>query len=116
MRKFGKIVIYLLLVIAFTVLLGFMAEGESSAVGDLAANKEILRRALDEFWNQRDVGAINELYSTDYLGHDPNGLHGATLEEFKQSAAGLFIAFPDFHLTIDDEVAEGDKVVKYRYA
>jgi steroid delta-isomerase-like uncharacterized protein len=112
MRKFGKIVIYLLLVIAFTVLLGFMAEGESSAVGDLAANKEILRRALDEFWNQRDVGAINELYSTDYLGHDPNGLHGATLEEFKQSAAGLFIAFPDFHLTIDDEVAEGDKVVK----
>jgi hypothetical protein len=30
MRKFGKIVIYLLLIIAFTVLMGFTAEGESS--------------------------------------------------------------------------------------
>ena len=83
MSKFRKIVICLILVITFTVLMGFMAESESSAAGDLAANKEILRRALDEFWNQRDVGAIDELYSTDYSGHDPNGLHGATLEEFK---------------------------------
>ena len=84
----------------------------TGAPGDPAANKQILRRAVDDFWNQRDVGAIDELYATDYLGHDPTGLHGATLEEFKQSIAGLFTAFPDFHLTIDDEVAEGDKVVK----
>ena len=80
--------------------------------GDPAANKEILRHTLNDFWNQRDVGAIDELYATDYLGHDPSGLNGATLEEVKQSAAGIFTAFPDFHLTIDDEVAEGDKVVK----
>ena len=84
----------------------------TGAPGDPAANKEIFSRAVDDFWNQRDVGAIDELYATDYLGHDPSGLHGATLEEFKQSTAGLFTAFPDFHLTIDDEVAEGDKVVK----
>jgi steroid delta-isomerase-like uncharacterized protein len=90
--------------------------GTPSAVtgdpGDPAANKEILRRTLDDFWNQRDVSAIDELYATDYLSHDPTGLHGATLEEFKQSTARLFTAFPDFHLTIDDEIAEGDKVVK----
>jgi steroid delta-isomerase-like uncharacterized protein len=84
----------------------------TGAPGDPAANKEILRRTLDDFWNQRDVGAIDELYATDYLGHDPSGLHGATLEEFKQSSAGLFTAFPDFHLIIDDEVAEGDKIAK----
>ena len=82
------------------------------APGDPAANKEILQHTVDDFWNQRDVGAIDELYATDYLGHDPSGLHGATLDEFKQSTAGLFTAFPDFHLTIDDEIAEGDKVAK----
>jgi len=82
------------------------------APGDPAANKEILQHTVDDFWNQRDVGAIDELYAIDYLGHDPSGLHGATLDEFKQSTAGLFTAFPDFHLTIDDEIAEGDKVAK----
>jgi len=84
----------------------------TGAPGDPDANKEILRRALDDFWNQRDMGAIDELYATGYLGHDPSGLHGATLKEFKQATAGLFTAFPDFHLTIDNEVVEGDKVVK----
>ena len=80
--------------------------------GDLAANKEILRRTRDDFWNQRDMGAIDELYATNYLGHDPTGVHGATLEEFKKSNAEFFTAFPDFHLIIDDEVAEGDKIAK----
>ena len=50
-RKFGKIVIYLILVITFTILMGFTAEGESSAVGELAANKEILHRYIEEVWN-----------------------------------------------------------------
>ena len=80
--------------------------------GDPDANKKIFHRTINDFWNQGDVGVMDELYAIDYLGHDPTGLHGATLEEFKQATAGLFTAFPDFHLTIDDEVAEGDKVVK----
>jgi steroid delta-isomerase-like uncharacterized protein len=80
--------------------------------GDPAANKKIFHRTVDDFWNHMDVGVIDELYATDYLGHDPSGLHGTTLEEMKQSAAGLFTAFPDFHLILDDEIAEGDKIAK----
>ncbi|GAH82336.1 unnamed protein product, partial [marine sediment metagenome] len=49
MRKFGKIVSYLILVIAFTVLMGFMAECESKkAVTE--ENKAIIGR-LSELWN-----------------------------------------------------------------
>jgi steroid delta-isomerase-like uncharacterized protein len=80
--------------------------------GDPDANKKIFYRTINDFWNQGDVGVVDDLYATDYLGHDPAGLHGATLEEFKQSAAGLFTAFPDFHLILNDEVVEGDKIAK----
>ena len=80
--------------------------------GDPDANKKIFYRTINDFWNQGDVGVIDELYAIDYLGHDPSGLHGATLEEFKQSAAGLFTAFPDFHLVLNDEVIDGDKIAK----
>lgn len=90
--------------------------GTPSAVtgdpGDPDANKKVFYRTVNDFWNQRNVAVIDELYATDYLGHDPSGLHGATLEEMKQSAAGLFTAFPDFHLILDDEIAEGDKIAK----
>jgi len=89
-----------------------MPSAVTGAPGDPAANKEILRRTLDDFWNQGDVGIIDELYAIDYLGHDPSGLHGATLEEFRQSASGLFTAFPDFHLVLNDEVIDGDKIAK----
>jgi len=84
----------------------------TGAPGDPDANKKIFYRTINDFWNQRDVGVMDELYAIDYLGHDPSGLHGATLEEFKQSAAGLFTAFPDFHLVLNDEVIEGDKIAK----
>lgn len=84
----------------------------TGAPGDPDANKKIFYRTINDFWNQRDVSVMDELYAIDYLGHDPSGLHGATLEEFKQSAAGLFIAFPDFHLVLNDEIVEGDKIAK----
>ena len=84
----------------------------TGAPGDPDANKKIFYRTINDFWNQGDVGAIDKLYAIDYLGHDPSGLHGATHKEFKQSSAGLFTAFPDFHLTLNDEIAEGDKIAK----
>ena len=84
----------------------------TGAPGDPDANKKIFYRTINDFWNQGDVGVMDELYAIDYLGHDPSGLHGATLEEFKQSATGLFIAFPDLHLALNDEIAEGDKIAK----
>jgi len=84
----------------------------TGAPGDPDANKKLFHRTIDDFWNQRDVSVMDELYAIDYLGHDPSGLHGATLEEFKESAAGLFIAFPDFHLVLNDDITEGEKIAK----
>ena len=70
MRKFGKIVSYLILVIAVTVLMGFIAEGESkTAVTE--ENKAIIGR-LAELWNTGNMAIADEIFGADFVNHDPN--------------------------------------------
>ena len=57
--------------------------------------------------NKQDLSSLDDLVATDYFDHT-NQLRG--LEDVKQLAAMMFKAFPDFHVTIDDIIAEGDKV------
>jgi steroid delta-isomerase-like uncharacterized protein len=53
---------------------------------------------------------LDELYATDFVFHSGTGevIHG--LKNCKQSQSDFFSAFPDIHYTIDDIVAEGDRV------
>lgn len=116
MRKIGQIFSFLIPVIAFTVLVVCMAgcERQKKEVISMSGeeNKVIVRRSVEEFWNKANMAAIEELYAPNYVGHDPSGLHAGNLEEFKQSARATFTGFPDLHVTIEDLVAEGDRVVK----
>jgi steroid delta-isomerase-like uncharacterized protein len=78
-------------------------------------NKEFVRRRLvGDVWNGGDVAAVDEVFAADYRGHDPDrpGLDGP--EAVKRSVAQFHAAFPDFAITIDDLVAEDDRVV-WRY-
>ncbi|MCU0503861.1 MAG: ester cyclase [Anaerolineae bacterium] len=71
-------------------------------------NKAIARRAIDELWNGRNAEVIDELFAEDY--HDPAVTAG--LRAWKEAAIALFAeAPPDWHITIEDQIAEGDKVV-----
>ena len=63
-------------------------------------------------WNGHDAEAFGEVYAENYVGHDPTGTHAGSLEQIKQSAAAVFAAFPDFHLTADAVIVEGDIAVK----
>ncbi len=77
-------------------------------------NKAILRRVTDEVFNQGDLDLVDELFAPDYVLHDP-GLPGGELrgtENFKQQWVTMFrTAFPDLQLSVEDQVAEGDRVV-----
>jgi steroid delta-isomerase-like uncharacterized protein len=73
-------------------------------------NKALVKRMTEEFWNTGNMDAIDEFFSADYVGHDPSGT--MDMEKLKQSAAAYFAGFPDLHITTDDLLAEGDKVVK----
>jgi len=110
MRKFGRIVSYLILVIAFIVLMGFMAECESNkAVVDPDANKAVIGR-LAELWNTGNLSIADEIFGADFVNHDPNYPEVTNLESYKGHVAGIRTGFPDFHVTAEDLIAEGDKV------
>jgi steroid delta-isomerase-like uncharacterized protein len=74
-------------------------------------NKALARRWLEEVWNQDDLSLIDELIAPNYVLHDPSrpGLRGRT--GIRESVAMFRTASPDLHFTIEDQIAEGDKVV-----
>jgi len=75
------------------------------------ANKALVRRAIDETINKGNLSVVDEIVSADYVYREP------TVGE-KRGRAGLRElitmyrnVFPGVKLTIDEQVAEGDKVV-----
>ena len=74
-------------------------------------NKANTRRAVEEFWNKGKMELLNEFWATNYVHHDPTNPEINDLEGFKQWVIMSRTAFPDLHVTIEDIIAEGDKVV-----
>jgi predicted SnoaL-like aldol condensation-catalyzing enzyme len=74
-------------------------------------NKALVRRLIEEVWNQGNLAIFDELYAPDFIFHDPGLPQIRTREEDKQWIVGVLKTFPDFHITIDDLIAEGDQVV-----
>lgn len=71
-------------------------------------NKKIARRLFDEMWNKANFAVVDELVPSSYDGHSSAEIHGP--DGAKAFVVKLREAFPDFGLTIADQVAEGDKV------
>ncbi len=74
-------------------------------------NKSIVRRWVEEGWNKGNPAVIDQLYAPDYIQHEPPPETVNSSDALKQYASMLLTAFPDLHLTIEDLIAEGDKVV-----
>ncbi len=71
-------------------------------------NKQVFRRVIEEGFNSGNLAALDELFPTTYQEHQ-FGL-APTLEGFKEDIRGLRAAFPDLKLSIEEIIAEGDKV------
>ena len=71
-------------------------------------NKALVHRVV-EFANRRDLPAFWKPFAPELVAHTATG--DMSLERFKQHTTMVFAAFPDFHWTIEDMIAEGDKVV-----
>jgi predicted ester cyclase len=76
-------------------------------------NKTAAIRIVQEGINKNNLGALTELFTANYTEHQPVQPGSPTgLEGFKQWLTAFRVAFPDLHYTIDDTIAEGDKVVQ----
>ena len=71
----------------------------------LEANKAIVRNFI-EAYNDRNLDSVDDFVSPNYVDHSNN----VSREGLKQLIAMGLNAFPDWHETIEDIIAEGDKV------
>ncbi len=75
-------------------------------------NKAVVRREIEELLNHMgNLDAAEEIIAPDYVSHEPTSGDTRGIEGAKQFAATYRQAFPDLENTIEDMVAEGDKVV-----
>lgn len=74
-------------------------------------NKMLVCSVAQAVWNRGNLAYVDEAYSADYLHHDPNLLAVRTREDFKRWVAASRNAFPDFYVTIEDLIAEHDRVM-----
>jgi len=76
------------------------------------ANKALVRRWFEEVWNQGREETIDELFAAEGVGYGLGDTDVTTRGpgEFKIFANNLRGALPDIHMTIEDIMAEGDKV------
>ena len=76
----------------------------------LEKNKAIVRRFIEEF-NKRNLAILDELIAPDYVDHDRKVRGRETdFNHGKQAVAKILKDYPDLHTTIEDIIAEGDKV------
>jgi steroid delta-isomerase-like uncharacterized protein len=75
-------------------------------------NKAISRRVVEEIFNAGRLEVADELVTPDFISHDPSSPEPIIGPEgLKRQAEGYRTAFPEIRLTIEDEIAEGDRVV-----
>ena len=70
-------------------------------------NKALSRRVIEEIFNKQNPALADELIDANFIDH---GMGFKGPEGFKQFVTTFITGFPDIRLTIDDMVAEGDKV------
>jgi len=77
-------------------------------------NKSLVRRVFEEGINQNKQGVFDELIALSYVNHDiPAPTPG--LQGFKMVIGMFLAAFPDMRVTIEEELAEGSKVITRGY-
>lgn len=76
--------------------------------GSPEQNQDVVRRVIEEGFNKGNYAALDPLYTIDYREHQ-FGMKN-TLEGLKEDIHYLRTGFPDFHLTIENSIADADTV------
>lgn len=74
-------------------------------------NKLLVRRYIEEVVNTGDVTKLAEFISPDYVEVFNNVRYSVGLEGARRHVLGVRDVYPDLHVTIEQQIAEGDWVV-----
>ncbi len=73
--------------------------------------KEFVRNHFEEFVNKRNATVIRQNMTPDFYDHDGPGGRPTDLAGDERMMVGMYQTMPDLTVSIEDMVAEGDKVV-----
>ena len=73
--------------------------------------KQIVRNHFEDFVNRRKPEVIRTNMADDFYDHDGPGGKPAGVDEDESMMRAMYQSMPDLYLTIEDIVAEGDRVV-----
>ena len=75
-------------------------------------NKALARRWFDDLFNAQNLDAADEITAQDSVNHDPLLTDLPAGPEGDKHVVNLYHgAFPDAQITVEDQIAEGDRVV-----
>lgn len=77
----------------------------------LEENKAMVRRYYEEVGNTGDLGNIEQYISTEYTEVYEGKRHAVGVEGAKAHILGVRQTYPDLHITIERQIAEGEWVV-----
>lgn len=83
---------------------------QNDAADRLRRHKALVGRFYDELWNRWDYGVIDQILAPDVAFHGSLGVSRTGHAGFLEYAEMVRAAFPDFHNTVEDLIAEGDKL------
>ena len=74
------------------------------------ANTAQLQRLGDEVLTKHNLAALDEIFHLDYIEHEPPPGMGPGRDRLRQWLAGWIAAFPDVRWTVEEQIADQDRV------
>jgi steroid delta-isomerase-like uncharacterized protein len=74
-------------------------------------NKKIMNYFIEEVINNKNLDAADAIVAVDFIEHIPFPGQGPGIEGLKFALRSMFNGFPDMKWTVQEQIAEGDKVV-----
>jgi predicted ester cyclase len=72
---------------------------------------KVLGRSIVDAINSGNLAAFDAMFAPEYVDRNPSPGSTPDLAGYKQGLTKFRAAFPDFHCTIEDEIAIGDRLV-----
>ncbi|HUO57327.1 MAG TPA: ester cyclase [bacterium] len=94
--------------------LGLVASGLAFAKdmkSPVDANKEKLKGFYKDVMNAHNPDAVGDYCTEKFVDHNPDPDQKQGMEGLKAAFKGLFTAFPDLHVTVEQVAAEGDLAI-----
>ncbi len=77
----------------------------------LEQNKTFIRNHFEELVNRKNSAIAYQNFASDYIDHEEPFAGWVRPELVKQTMEKAYVKYPDLHATIEDTIAEGDKVM-----